>query len=95
VSILTRSSLFANFLARFYEQAVCDLDDNGETLRKHCGAVRATPGEGTELNTESSILSPLKKRGPTPRLRVERGRCTDLAFPNAPEDDERKVVPNA
>jgi hypothetical protein len=37
----------------------------------------------------------VRERSPTPRLRVERGRSADLAFPNAPEDDEREVVPNA
>jgi hypothetical protein len=37
----------------------------------------------------------LSKKTPHPTREGGAGQHTDLAFPNAPEDDEREVVPSA
>src|SRR6266550_7384794 len=59
------------------------------TLNTYCGAVRAVSRpKGADLAGRLGLLR-LQSRSPTPRLRVGWGRCTDLGFPNAPEDDER------
>lgn len=38
------------------------------------------------------MLCLLKKKAPLHDLRVKPGRCTDLAFPNAPETTRGEVV---
>ena len=79
-------SLFAEFLARFCEQAVCKSGAYGERIHTYCGAVQRNPRRKDGLD---EIDFAAQREAPPHGLRVERGGCTDLAFPDALQDDER------
>jgi len=82
-------------LIRICELALCNPDAYGETIHKYCGLpVRATPpAKGRTWQGTSILAAP--KQSPTPRLRVGRGRCTGLAFPNALKTTRGEVALNA
>src|SRR5436309_6872989 len=74
----------------------------GPVLRASCLQSGRIWGDNPQVTAAPSAPTPRRKDGfekkstlrlhekaPPHDSRVGRGRCTDLAFPNAPEDDER------
>ena len=82
-----QKTLFAEFLAPFCEHPVCNPDASGETIHTSLRRRPRLPHGGRTDLRKKSILR-LQEEAPPHDLRMGRGRCTDLAFPDAHEDDE-------
>jgi hypothetical protein len=82
VSIQREIPLFAEFLARIYDRSVCNPGADGEASI----GTAAVPSGAIPMRKDGLEGKPVfaaQKKAPPHDLRVGRGRCTDLAFPNA------------